>query len=300
MDSTEPDEPDAIRRNYVPDWDEAPNRTPGHSDVGDVNNEGSNASDHGNGGPTASASGHENDGPSGSGRDNDDPRPRGTETIDLSSDDDGHAGSGHDNGSSHTSNQRGARGGFRGRRGGRGRGGHVGGQDRGGDGDDEADENDNRTAENISLFNKWKRKYGFLAEFFVLQDAVPKKDSPDINLKFECLKCSKMYSSDAGSLSNLRKHVQRLHNALLDEYEKLWDEHNKEKRDEVPSRKKAKLQPSVNQFFKPKTGNTQWTPIVTQSQIDRAVVHFIIDCNAPYRYTEKESFKALVLLGKTI
>ena len=188
---------------------------------------------------------------------------------------------------------------------GRGRGkrgrGRSESRDRGGEGDDEAEnEDENRSAEATELFNHMERKYSFMAEkYFVLKDAVSKKDSKDVSLKFECRKCSSIYSADSCSLTNLRKHIQRVHDTSLTDYEKLWENHRRGV-DGPSSSKRARLTPTMSDFFKPKKAAPEWTPIVTQGQIDKAVVNFIIDCNAPYRYTEKESFKALVLLGMYI
>ena len=154
-------------------------------------------------------------------------------------------------------------------------------------------------AEDQELFNRMNIKYSFMATKFVLKDIVPKEGSKDFVLKFQCQICptKTIYKAESTSLSNLRTHIKRCHSSHLAEYEKLWLAYKKQ--DDGPSSKKPRMQPKMNEFFKPSGSSPEWTPIISQGQIDRAVVNFVIDCNAPYRYTEKDSFKALVLLGES-
>ena len=139
-----------------------------------------------------------------------------------------------------------------------------------------------------------------MESFFVLKSATPKEGSEGAALKFECQICPSKpeYAAGSSSLTNLRSHVKRCHESRLDDYEELWRAH----KEDGPQNKRSKLQPqsqpTMSEFFKPKSASPDWSPIVTQSQLDRAVVNFVIDCNAPYQYTERDSFKALVLLGE--
>ena len=178
-----------------------------------------------------------------------------------------------------------------------------------GDGvDDEEDESgtgtgnaDARTEEERELFRSLKKRYHFMSEkFFELKDAKYKStESKEVTLRFRCRLCPSRYSTDANSLSNLRRHIARKHDSSLQQYEDLWSNHKRSSRmDEGPSAKKPKAQNKMSEFFKPKRSGNEWHPIVTQGQLDRAVVHFVVDCNAPYSYVDNEKFKALVLLGK--
>ena len=160
---------------------------------------------------------------------------------------------------------------------------------------------DARTEEERELFRSLKNRYNFMSEkFFELKDAKYKSaESKEVTLRFQCRLCPSRYSTDANSLSNLRRHIARKHDSSLQQYEDLWSNHKRSSRmDEGPSAKKPKAQNKMSEFFKPKRSGNEWHPIVTQGQLDRAVVHFVVDCNAPYSYVDNEKFKALVLLGK--
>ena len=163
------------------------------------------------------------------------------------------------------------------------------------------DNADARTEEERELFRSLKKRYHFMSEkFFELKDAKYKStESKEVTLRFQCRLCPSRYSTDANSLSNLRRHIARKHDSSLQQYEDLWSNHKRSSRmDEGPSAKKPKAQNKMSEFFKPKRSGNEWHPIVTQGQLDRAVVHFVVDCNAPYSYVDNEKFKALVLLGK--
>ena len=173
-------------------------------------------------------------------------------------------------------------------------------------GDDErevVDENDNepQSEADKELFRLMKSRYGFMGEkFYELKSAKRKSaTSREVTLRFQCKSCPSRISTDVSSFSNLKKHIRRLHDDSLSEYDKVWTEYKKKSRpDDGPRSKVAKKQNTMNEFFKPKSSGPDWQPLVTQSQLDRAVLHFVVDCNAPYSYVERDTFKALVLLGK--
>ena len=76
------------------------------------------------------------------------------------------------------------------------------------------------------LHRTMKERYHFLEDkFFILNYVHKKEGAKEAHMRFKCLLCNRFYSGFPSSVTNLKKHVQRCHEALLVEYEELWEAH---------------------------------------------------------------------------
>ena len=76
------------------------------------------------------------------------------------------------------------------------------------------------------LHRTMKERYHFLRyKFFILNYVDKKQGAKEAYMIFKCRLCNKFYTGFPSSVTNLKKHVKRCHEALLVEYEELWEAH---------------------------------------------------------------------------
>ena len=96
--------------------------------------------------------------------------------------------------------------------------------------------------------------------------------------------------------------MDRKHTSLINQFDTLWARNITRKRiHEDPgegtstSPKQSKI---GNYFGGPKTLASQESSVVTQDNIDEAIVAFVVTSNQPYNVVKNPEFRDLVLLGK--
>ena len=148
-----------------------------------------------------------------------------------------------------------------------------------------------------------KDKFQFLKErFYKLKAAKPKTGTKDFNLEFKCIQCGKDIHCSTASYSNLRRHINLKHSCLVGEYDTLW-ERSKRKRshedeDDTAGPSSSKQSKIGNFFGGTKVLASQGSSVVTQENLDEAILAFVISCNQPYAVVDKPEFRNLVLIGK--
>ena len=123
-----------------------------------------------------------------------------------------------------------------------------------------------------------KSKYDYLEEdkFFKIVGAkrCPNQRNPmNVSLKFRCLKCQALLSTSDHSIGNLKKHIERLHHQFVNEFA------NSRKKHRSGDEEKA-MQIAMTDLENLKTKKAVMSkPLVSQSQLDEAIVNFVVkDC----------------------
>ena len=139
-----------------------------------------------------------------------------------------------------------------------------------------------------------------------MKSAKPKKGTKDVAIEFKCLKCGKDIQASTSSYSNLRRHVDRMHSSVIKEFDTLWAKNKTRKRyheeaeEGMEGTSKSPKQSKIGNYFGgPKALARQESSVVTQENIDDAIVAFVVGCNAPFRVVKAPEFRDLVLLGKS-
>ena len=143
-----------------------------------------------------------------------------------------------------------------------------------------------------------KNRYKFLEpKFFTLRKIMQSTESKkrnDIGILFACRNCPNgSISAGVSSASNLRRHIKLKHPGHLKEYDEAWAEQKKQKGDKRPMSKNAEEDTP--------TKRSKMTQLklfeVTQEQIDKKILRFVLETNQASRVVEAESFKDLLRLS---
>lgn len=110
--------------------------------------------------------------------------------------------------------------------------------------------------------------------------------------------CKKNILCSTGSYGNLRRHVDKMHSFKIKQYDDLWRNRKKRSHDEDESGTPGKQSKIGNFYGGPRTLAKQESSVVTQQNLDDAVLAFVYGCNQPFAIVDKPEFRDLVLLGK--
>ncbi|KAL4120901.1 hypothetical protein QTP88_013510 [Uroleucon formosanum] len=125
-----------------------------------------------------------------------------------------------------------------------------------------------------------------------------------INLYFECLLCkpsSKLYGASRTSLTNLKRHIEKIHKYKFKTFLADIEEAKIKNSDHLIISKKRSIDdfstsPQLKQVNIDRYGSGKQEPI-TQKILDNAIIKFVVDEIQPLQIVDKPSFIELVRLG---
>ncbi len=141
--------------------------------------------------------------------------------------------------------------------------------------------------------------FPFLKDYFQFQKATRGPDGK-FNVTYRCKFCEKSsrpIKIHETTKSNLFRHMKAHHQSKFKDFSKVVEENHKRRSKKSAhqlSSQEMEHQPSVAAFLQSKGGETSKKGWITQSDLDSAIVKFIVDTGQSFHIVEEDSFISMV------
>ncbi len=164
---------------------------------------------------------------------------------------------------------------------------------------EDAEDTDRDTGAPSGSAGKGSDPFPFLKDFFQFVSATRGSDTK-CTITYRCKSCEKTSTQikiHESTKSNLFRHIKAFHPCQFINFSKVVEENHKRK-PKKPSQpltsQEKNLQPSVAAFLRGKGGEASKKSWITQADMDKAILEFIVDTGQSFHVVEEASFINMV------